>query len=135
MQVIDFGKFTIINDAYNANPDSVRMAIQTLSMMNGYPEKIAVLGDMLELGKNSENYHREIAHYLKDNGIKKAFFFGEFTLASHDEAKKLNLDAKHFDDKRKLAEELLNSIPEKSLILLKGSRKMKMEELIDYLKG
>lgn len=135
MQVIELDFFTIINDSYNANPDSMKMAIQTLSMMNGYTEKIAVLGDMLELGENSEKYHREIAHYLKDNGINKAFFFGELTSASYDEAKKLELDTNHFDDKKKLAETILHSVPKGSLILLKGSRKMKMEELIESLKG
>lgn len=135
MQVIELDFFTIINDSYNANPDSMKMAIQTLSMMNGYPEKIAVLGDMLELGENSEKYHREIAHYLKDNGIKKVFFFGDLTSVSHDEAKKLELETIHFDDKKKLAETILHSVPKGSLILLKGSRKMKMEELIESLKG
>lgn len=135
MQLIEAGNFTIINDAYNANPDSMRMAIKTLSMMNGYSDKLAVLGDMLELGKDSEKYHRELAHYLKENGIEKAFFFGEFTQLSHEEAQSLKLFSKHFDDKKKLAEEILSLLPEGSLILLKGSRKMKMEEIIEYLKG
>lgn len=135
MEVIETGKFTIINDAYNANPDSMKMAIQTLSMMNGYSTKLAVLGDMLELGKDTEKFHRELAHYLKENGIEKSFFFGEFTHLSYEEAQSLNLFAKHFLDKKKLADEILNSLPEGSLILLKGSRKMRMEEIIEYLKG
>ena len=135
MQVIDLDGYTIINDAYNANPDSMRMAIQTMKLMNGYFQKLAVLGDMLELGEYSEKYHRELAHYLKENGIQKVFFFGELTKSSFEEALKLELDAKHFDDKKQIADEIKNILPEGSLILLKGSRKMKMEEIIDYLKG
>lgn len=135
MQLIEVGNFTIINDAYNANPDSMKMAIKTLSMMNGYSDKLAVLGDMLELGRDSEKFHRELAHYLKENGIEKSFFFGEFTHVSYQEGLKLNLQVKHFNDKKALAEEILNLFPKKSLILIKGSRKMKMEELIEFLKG
>ncbi len=135
MQVLEVDGYTIINDAYNANPDSMQMAIQTMSLMKGYFLRLAVLGDMLELGEFSERFHRELAHYLKANGIQKVFFFGELTQMSYDEALKLNLDAKHFKDKKQIASEIKNSIPEGSLILLKGSRKMKMEEVIDYLKG
>ncbi|MGB9664982.1 MAG: UDP-N-acetylmuramoyl-tripeptide--D-alanyl-D-alanine ligase [Ignavibacteria bacterium] len=135
MQVTEVDGYTIINDAYNANPDSMQMAIQTMNLMKGYFQKIAVLGDMLELGEFSERFHRELAHYLKENGIQKVYFFGELTQLSNDEALKLELDAKHFDDKKQIAREIKNSIPEGSLILLKGSRKMKMEEVIEYLKG
>lgn len=135
MQVIEVDGYTIINDAYNANPDSMHMAIQTMSVMKGYFQKLAVLGDMLELGEFSEKYHRELAHYLKENGIQKVFFFGDLTKISFDEAQKMNLDAKHFNDKQSIADEIKKSIPEGSLILLKGSRKMKMEEIIEFLKG
>lgn len=135
MQVLELNSYTIINDAYNANPDSMRMAIQTMSLMKGYIQKLAVLGDMLELGEFSEKFHRELAHYLKENGIQKVFFFGDLTNSSYDEAKRLGLDAKHFNDKKQIADEIKNKIPEGSLILLKGSRKMKMEEIIEYLKG
>lgn len=135
MQVIEIDGYTIINDTYNASPESMKMAIQTMSMMKGYFQKVAVLGDMLELGEFSEKFHRELANYLKENGIQKVFFFGEFTKSSFEEALKLECDAKHFDDKKQIADEIKKTIPEGSLILLKGSRKMKMEEIIEYLKG
>lgn len=135
MQLIEIDEFTVINDAYNANLDSMKMAIQTLSLMKGYTSKVAVLGDMLELGKFSEEFHRELAHCLKEHKIDKTYFFGELTLISYYEALKLDLNAKHFDDKKKIAEEILSTVPPGSLILLKGSRKMKMEEIIDYLRG
>jgi len=135
MQVIEIDGYTIINDTYNASPESMEMAIQTMSMMKGYFQKVAVLGDMLELGEFSEKFHRELANYLKENGIQKVFFFGEFTKSSFEEALKLECDAKHFDDKKQIADEIKKTIPEGSLILLKGSRKMKMEEIIEYLKG
>ena len=135
MQVLEVNGYTVINDTYNANPDSMKMAIQTISLMNGYVDKIAVLGDMLELGENSEKFHRELAHYLKEFNIGKAFFYGDLTISSFYESRNLNLNSKHFDDKKKIAEEIFRTLPKGSLILLKGSRKMKMEEIIEYLKG
>lgn len=135
MQMVELNNFTFINDAYNANPDSMKLAIQTLSLMKGFENKIAVLGDMLELGEHSENFHRELAHYLKDSATKTAYLFGDLTKLTFDEAKKLNLNVHHFDSKTDIAQELKQMNNQKVLVLLKGSRKMKMEEIIELVKG
>lgn len=135
MQVVKINEFTFINDAYNANPDSMRLAITTLSQMNGFENKIAILGDMLELGEHSEKFHRDLAHYLKESGIQNIYLFGELTRFTFDEANKLKLNVQHFDSKSKITEELLKMNNSRLLILLKGSRKMKMEEIIELVKG
>lgn len=135
MQVETINEFTFINDAYNANPDSMRLAINTLSQMNGFENKIVILGDMLELGEHSEKFHRDLAHYLKESGIHNVYLFGDLTRFTFDEAIKLKLNAQHFDSKSKIAEELLTMHKNRLLILLKGSRKMKMEEIIELVKG
>lgn len=135
MQVVTINEFTFINDAYNANPDSMRLAINTLSQMNGFENKIVILGDMLELGEHSEKFHRDLAHYLKESGIHNVYLFGDLTRFTFDEAMKLKLNAQHFDSKSKIAEELLTMNKNRLLILLKGSRKMKMEEIIELVKG
>lgn len=134
MQVIKVKDYLVINDAYNANPDSMKMAIRTMAMMKGFNKKYAVLGDMLELGVHSENYHRELSHVLKENNIDKVYLFGEYVHYTFDEAKSLGLNVQIFDDRKVLAEKLISELEPNSLILLKGSRKMRIEEVLDYLR-
>ena len=61
--------FTIINDAWNASPSSMKAAIETLQKLNAYEKKIIVIGDMLELGKEAKTYHREIGKMLNEESI------------------------------------------------------------------
>lgn len=133
MEVLEFHSGLIINDCYNANPDSMKVAIETMGKMKGFNLKIAVLGDMLELGRWSEKYHRKLAYHLKKNKIDLSLFFGELTENSFDEAKKLGLNAFYFKDKGYLIDKLKNSLSPNSLLLIKGSRKMKMEEITETL--
>lgn len=133
MEVLEFHSGLIINDCYNANPDSMKVAIETMGKMKGFNLKIAVLGDMLELGRWSEKYHRKLAHHLKKNKIDLSLFFGELTENSFDEAKKLGLNVFYFKDKGYLIDKLKNSLSPNSLLLIKGSRKMKMEEITETL--
>jgi UDP-N-acetylmuramoyl-tripeptide--D-alanyl-D-alanine ligase len=67
--------FTIINDAWNASPSSMKAAIETLQKLNAYEKKIIVVGDMLELGKETETYHREIGKMLNQESIQYVFTY------------------------------------------------------------
>ena len=115
----------IINDSYNANPTSMREAVDVLASMKG--KKILVIGDMAELGNNTNKYHQELGDYIKKSQI-------DFTLAigTHTKITMQQLDKNEFwfDSKEALLSKLLKIIDSKSIILFKGSRFMRMEELI-----
>ena len=129
LEIIDSSsEAIIINDSYNANPSSMREAIDVLVSMKG--KKILVIGDMAELGNNTNKYHRELGEYIKKSQI-------DFTLAigSHTKITMQQLDKNEFwfDSKEALLSKLLKIIDSKSIILVKGSRFMRMEELINKI--
>lgn len=125
------GDVLLINDTYNANPDSMNLALQTLQKYNHATQKIAVLGDMLEQGDASIDEHI--------NALKKAseiansiYIFGkEFKQASD---KLNNLKIRHFENKDDLFENLKSEISSNTAVLVKGSRGMKMEEITEKIK-
>lgn len=123
------GNLFIIDDAYNANPVSVRKALETLSMLRGF--KVAVLGDMLELGEFSEHYHREVGKLCAQLDINLCAFYGEHMRHAYQECKRLKTECYHFDQKEALAEFLKNL--REGIVLIKGSRGMRLEEVIDRL--
>jgi len=118
----------IINDSYNANPTSMREAVDVLVSMKG--KKILVIGDMAELGNNTNKYHQELGDYIKKSQI-------DFTLAigNHTKITMQQLDKNEFwfDSKEALLSKLLKIIDSKSIILVKGSRFMRMEELVSKI--
>ncbi|MFV8518978.1 UDP-N-acetylmuramoyl-tripeptide--D-alanyl-D-alanine ligase [Bacillus sp. SBS7] len=124
--------FTIINDAWNASPSSMKVAIETLQKLNAYEKKIIVIGDMLELGKKAETYHREIGKMLNQECIQYVFTYGELAEIVVEEARK-NYDTgkvQSFNNKDKIAEEVLKVITENDVVLLKGSRGMALEGIV-----
>ncbi|QWH17493.1 UDP-N-acetylmuramoyl-tripeptide--D-alanyl-D-alanine ligase [Bacillus mycoides] len=124
--------FTIINDAWNASPSSMKAAIETLEKLNAYEKKIIVIGDMLELGKEAETYHREIGKMLNQENISYVFTYGEMAEIVAEEAKKTYAtgQVQSYNNKAKIAEEVLKIITKKDVVLLKGSRGMALEEIV-----
>lgn len=86
-EIVPFEDIVILNDAYNANPSSMAEAIKALGQLEG-KRKIAMLGDMLELGDFSEEAHREIGHLLAEEGYSVVFTFGDAAAFIAKEAKK-----------------------------------------------
>ncbi|WP_338471485.1 UDP-N-acetylmuramoyl-tripeptide--D-alanyl-D-alanine ligase [Niallia sp. XMNu-256] len=125
----------IINDAYNASPTSMRAAIDLISNMPDYQRKIIVLGDMLELGDQEKAFHFEMGKGLDPEKIDYVVTFGP--LASHiAEGAKLNfpLERVHpFSEKTALIEELKKLTDKETIILVKASRGMKLEEVVSAL--
>ena len=116
----------LINDSYNANPDSVKAAIDVLHQMRG--RKIMILGDMKELGRYRKKFHKEIGEYAK---IKKLdLFLGFGDLARHS-VDSFGSSGIFFNSKIALTEFLKSEISKKDYVLLKGSRGMQMEEFIN----
>lgn len=118
----------LIDDTYNANPDSMKAAIDVLANQTG--EKILVLGDMGELGADAARLHREIGQYAKAKGLKQLYCMGELSLEMvHGFA----VGARHFDDAALLAEAIKPQLSAQVTVLVKGSRFMKMERVVDLL--
>lgn len=127
-----------INDAYNSNPESLKAAIDFLSELplhNGN-RRFLVIGDMLELGGLSETLHREIGKYLLDKPIHFVFGFGKKSriicelLAKEAGGK---IDAEWFAEYQQVATAVHSKINAGDIILLKGSRAMSIEKVLNYL--
>lgn len=125
---------TLLNDAYNASPTSMKAAIDVLGNLKGYYRKIAVLGDMLELGEEEAIYHQEVGKYI-DGQADLLFTYGE--LGQHiasGAAKVLDASQIHsYLSKQELINDLLQIAQEKDAILFKASRGMKLEEVVQAL--
>ena len=116
----------LIDDTYNANPDSARKSIDLLS--NNSNKTYVILGDMLELGKYKKKLHKEIGQYAKKKGIDIFIGFGE--LAKH-AVDGFGNDGLFFTEELDLKNYLKQNISKKDVILIKGSRGMKMERFIN----
>ncbi|MBK3331938.1 UDP-N-acetylmuramoyl-tripeptide--D-alanyl-D-alanine ligase [Persephonella atlantica] len=130
-KIMQIGDFTIIDDTYNANPLSVENAIYTLSAIPKY--RIIVLGDMLELGRYSQHLHHKIGKLIGKSQIDTAVFYGKEMKNAYEEASK-KVRSFYFKSKDEVVEFLYREREKKPVILIKGSRGMKMEEIIHRLK-
>ena len=127
-QVVKTEKNTVISDAYNANPSSVMAALENLSEAKA-DKKIAILGDMMELGKDSVREHAALGDWAKNNPQIKFIVAGKEMKAFHAKYP----SSVYFEYKENLHEYVAQLNPEGELILLKGSRAMKLETLLSYL--
>jgi UDP-N-acetylmuramoyl-tripeptide--D-alanyl-D-alanine ligase len=116
---------TLIDDSYNANPDSVRAAIDVLASCPA-PTTL-VLGDMGEVGERSSEFHREVGEYARAKGVTQLLAMGE---ATRETVQAFGANARHFDSVQELIANLKGST-----ILVKGSRFMKMERVVAALTG
>jgi UDP-N-acetylmuramoyl-tripeptide--D-alanyl-D-alanine ligase len=119
------GGATLIDDTYNANPDSVRAAIDVLASCPG--PTVLVLGDMGEVGDQGRDFHREVGAYARSKGIASLLALGE---ATRDAVQAFGAGARHFEN----LEELIPNVRGNS-ILVKGSRFMKMERVVGGVTG
>jgi UDP-N-acetylmuramoyl-tripeptide--D-alanyl-D-alanine ligase len=116
---------TVIDDSYNANPDSVRAAIDVLSSCDG-PTAL-VLGDMGEVGAQGPQFHREIGAYASSKRISALYGLGE---ATRETVSAFGPGARHFESVEALVKHV-----EGRTILVKGSRFMQMERVVAALTG
>ena len=128
----EVGGVRVIEDCYNASPDSQRAALNVLADMKA-ERKIAVLGDMLELGDYSETAHRQVGEFAAQKKIDMLFAYGEQSKYIAEEAKKGVKTVLWFDDKSALASALTAEIKSGDCVLFKASRGMKLEEIIEKL--
>ncbi len=128
----------IINDAYNANPASMEAAIKTLAAMGGTGRKAAVLGDMFELGKSTRREHRELGKLVAKERIDRLYLLGRQAAAVKAGAVSGGMDESSIvigKDYGDVARRLRGHLKKGDWLLVKGSRGMKMEKVLDELKG
>jgi len=136
MQIVRNGNVTIINDTYNANPDSYLPALQTLELIASRKRarKIVVFGDMLELGLNSDALHQEVMFNMLEFTIDALFTLGEAAALSARMLKERGFkNIFSFNDHQSLAHALKKFLKAGDIILLKGSRGMQVEKVLAYL--
>ena len=127
MNTIKTTKYTIINDTYNANPDSMKSAIKTLATLKG--RKVAILGDMLELGEKEIEYHQEIGEFCNGK-IDVLIAIGSLSKNIFD---KFTKEKYYFKTNEEAEKNLNNILKEDDTILIKASHSMKLEEIVTYL--
>lgn len=127
---------TVIEDCYNASPDSMRASLALLGQNFGGARKAAVLADMLELGARSAQMHRQVGRDAAAEGIDALFCYGEQARLIAEGAREAGCkEVFSFDEKDQLAEALCRWLAPGDCILVKGSRGMKLEEVLEIVYG
>ncbi len=134
LEVIKTKKALIIDDTYNASPISIEAAINVIRTIKTYKNKIAILGDVYELGKQAKKIHKELSKLFYENEEIIVLTIGEMMKYLHKELKKKKIKTIHFNERDELNLYLKYEEVENSVILIKGSRGMKMEEFLNTLK-
>lgn len=134
-ELIHQKNFDILNDSYKSNPQSLEACLRTVYSLKDYDKKIVVLGDMLELGDKEVEFHKEIAGELDPQQLDYVLTIG--TLAENiSNAAKENFPEGtcfHFDSKEELLEKLKEIIAPNTLVMVKASRAMKLEDIVNGL--
>ena len=136
MEKLKYGEVTIINDAYNANPTSVKAVLSELISSFPSQRKIVVLGDMLELGRTSRKFHQEIGKIVATSPIYSLITIGEDAQFIAQAAGEWGMERENifsFKDKKFASRKLKKLVKPKDAVLIKGSRKMGLEEVTEYL--
>lgn len=130
-----FGKLTILDDSYKSNPQNLISALDMMALLDGYSKKFAALADMLGLGENSREIHIQTAKKIDEYGLDGIYLFGEEMKEAYEYLKE-NGKTKTFwfENKEELSKELIKNIDASSIVLVKGSRYMKMETVVSKLK-
>ena len=122
-----FNGAELIDDTYNANPDSMKAALEVLA---AHKKSIFVMGDMAELGKNAPQMHADIGLYAKQKGIEQFFAFGALSAKA---SLAFGGHAQHFDSLESLILAVKQQMKQGVTVLVKGSRAMQMERVVKAL--
>lgn len=132
--IIKLDHYTLIDDCYNANPVSVKAALDLLGMAD--TEKIAILGDMLELGKNEIAMHEEIGKYCGQLKLKRLICIGKLSEYTYQAAKENGVaEVKHFDTTEIFLKEMMRYLDQQDTILIKASHAMNFTAIVEQLKN
>ncbi len=135
LDVQKYKNFILIDDTYNANPDSTEAAIELVGRMKTFKRKILFLGDMLELGNKSIKLHQGLAKVIRKSGIDEIYTIGSKMKYLHKNLVQKKLIAKHFTQRNLLLNHIRKMNFNNSVILVKGSRGLKMEEFVSEIQN
>lgn len=124
----------LIDDTYNSNPDSVRAAVDLLSQIKKYKRRILILGDMLELGKGKEKLHADLKDYIMKSKVDEVYMHGKLMKNLYEALPSTKIATLHFTLRESLKRFANVMDINDSVILIKGSRGMKMEEFVEIIK-
>ncbi|MGD9677910.1 MAG: UDP-N-acetylmuramoyl-tripeptide--D-alanyl-D-alanine ligase [Vulcanibacillus sp.] len=128
----------ILNDAYNSSPTSLKASLQLLDSFKQFKQKIAILGDMLELGENAELYHEEIGKVCAEINLDYLIVTGKLGKSIVKAAKENGLKEhkiKYFEDINLIPEFILKNASSKAIILVKASRGIKLEMVVNQIRA
>jgi UDP-N-acetylmuramoyl-tripeptide--D-alanyl-D-alanine ligase len=125
------GGSVILNDAYNASPDSVAAALSVLRSAQG--RRVFVFGDMLEMGDEGEPAHREVGRLAAEAGVRRLVAVGDLAALAAEEAGRLGVRVSAVSEPEAAAEVLRPELREGDLVLVKGSRGMALERVVEAL--
>ena len=123
--------YTVVDDAYNANPSSMAWAVRTLEGLPCRGKRVAILGGMRELGPRTEEYHRELGRLVKASGLSMILLLGTEMRAAAEEMG--NGRAYFFEEKKGLIDFVARRLGKEDIVLVKGSRGLGMDEIVEAL--
>ncbi|WP_100065581.1 UDP-N-acetylmuramoyl-tripeptide--D-alanyl-D-alanine ligase [Miniphocaeibacter massiliensis] len=135
-ELIQLKDFDILNDSYKSNPQSLDSCLETIYTLEDYDRKITIIGDMLELGDNEISIHENVGKNLNPDKIDYLFTIGDLASNIYDSAKdNFPQDhAFHFSSRDELIRSVAKCIVPNTLIMIKASRAMHLEYIVDALK-
>lgn len=134
-ELVNCHGFDLLVDCYNSSPQSLREALKTTALLNGYRKKIAILGDMKELGEREKAIHYEIGQEIDPSVFSDLIFYGPLSKYMLQGAEK-NFSSSRlfwFSSKSDLVNEMKNLIEPNTLVLVKASRTMRLEEVVESI--
>ena len=137
LKEVHLKNFSILDDTYNSNPQSLKQAIDVLCRQTTAGRRILVMGDMLELGEKAGEFHAYFGRYVSKKSIDILITMGNFSKATAESAKKNGMytaAVHHFDSCHAVLEFLQSNIKKGDLLLVKGSRSMRMERIVAFLR-
>ena len=131
--VVRTDKLTLIDDCYNANPGSVKSALD--SMVHFAGRRVAILGDMFELGDSEKALHEEVGAYAVEHGAELVLTVGDLSVHTAEGAIKAGGHAEHYDTKEELIGQLDQILQEGDIVLVKASHSMEFERISEAIKN
>ena len=131
--VVRTDKLILIDDCYNANPGSVKSALDSMEHFDG--RRVAILGDMFELGDNENALHEEVVAYAVEHGAELVLTVGGLSVHTAEGARKAGGNAEHYDTKEELIRQLDQILREGDIVLVKASHSMEFEKISEAIKN